>query len=149
MSLRAYSEINLHIVWRVKHDQPVLQDEIESQVQRFLRGRAVETAGVYFHAVGGTDDHVHLVVGIPPTLAISDWVGEIKGACSHTINHEIANRDMLHWQKGYGVVSFGTRDLPWVVSYVKEQRSRHAAGRAELRLERVEPHDKADSSAEG
>ena len=43
MSLRAYSEINLHVVWHVKHNEPVLQDEIEMQLHRYLRGRAMET----------------------------------------------------------------------------------------------------------
>ena len=141
MSLRAYSEINLHIVWHVKHNDPVLRDEIEMQFQRFLRGKVVDTPGVYFHQIGGTDDHVHLVVSVPPTLPVSEWIGTLKGASSHHVNHRIANRKVLAWQEGYGVVSFGTRDLPWVVAYVRNQRAHHAAGGVQERLERTEPTD--------
>jgi putative transposase len=99
----------------------------------------VETPGTYFHDIGGTDDHVHLVVSVPPTLTPSEWIGRLKGASSHFINHEIANRKVLTWQAGYGVVSFGTRNLPWVVQYVRKQREHHARGQMRERLERIEP----------
>ncbi len=138
MSRRAYSEINLHITWHVKDDMSVLRDEIESQVHRYLRGRAAQEAGLVCHAIGGTDDHVHLVVTVPPTLAVSEWIGQMKGASAHHINNAIANRKILEWQTGYGVVSFGTRDLTWVVGYVRQQREHHAKGRAFVRLERTE-----------
>ena len=141
MSLRAYSEINLHVVWHVKHNEPVLQDEIEMQLHRYLRGRAMETPGVYFHQMGGTDDHVHLVVSVPPMLQPAEWIGRLKGASSHYINHEIANRKLLEWQGGYGVVSFGTKRLPWIVDYVRSQRQHHAEQRTFERLERIEPPD--------
>jgi hypothetical protein len=49
------------------------------------------------------------------------------------------------WQGGYGVVSFGTRDLPWVVAYIENQREHHARGTIHERLERVE---KMESVAE-
>ena len=147
MSLRAYSEINLHFVWHVKHNNPVLRDEIETQTHRFLRGRAVQTAGVFFHKVGGDDDHVHLVVSVPPTLQPAEWIGRLKGACSHYINHEIANRKILEWQGGYGVVSFGTKDLPWVIDYVRRQREHHAGGKVHDRLERIDPDEEKPAEA--
>jgi len=142
MSLRAYSEINLHITWHVKGNRPVLQDEVEIQLHRFLRGKAMESPGVYFHDVGGTDDHVHLVVSVPPTLPLAEWIGTLKGSSSHFINHRIANQKVLSWQEGYGVVSFGTKDLPWVLAYVRNQRTHHAeGGETHERLEQIEPAD--------
>ena len=141
MSRRAYSEINLHFVWHVKDDTPVLRDEIEKKVHRFLRHRAVEEPGVVFHGIGGTDDHVHLVATVPPTLLVSEWIGRLKGASSHYINHEIANRKLLEWQAGYGVVSFGTSHLEWVLDYVRNQREHHGAAKSEERLERTAPDD--------
>ena len=139
MSLRAYSEINLHFTWHVKDNNPVIRDEIEMQLYRFLKGKAAQTRGVSVHGIGGTDDHVHLVVSVPPTLQPSEWIGELKGASSHYINHEVANRQVLQWQSGYGVVSFGRKDLQWVQAYVRNQREHHASNDAQDRLERIEP----------
>jgi REP element-mobilizing transposase RayT len=141
MPRNVYSEINLHLVWHVKDNTPVLRDVIESKLHRLLRGRAMETPGVFWHDCGGTDDHVHVVATVPPTLLVSDWIGELKGSSSHYINNEIANRKVLHWQTGYGVVSFGSKDLPWVLDYVRRQREHHAAGNVHERLERIECED--------
>jgi putative transposase len=138
MSRRSYSEINLHITWHVKDGSPVLRDEIEVQTHRALRGEALKEPGVILHQIGGTDDHVHLVVTVPPTLLISEWIGRLKGASSHFINHHVVGRRVLEWQPKYGVVSFGSRALPWVVEYVRDQRQHHQAGRAKARLERTE-----------
>jgi len=138
MSLRAYSEINLHFTWHVKDNNPVIRDEVEIQLHRFLRNKAVKSSGVRVQGIGGTDDHVHVVVTVPPTLQPSEFVGELKGASSHYINHEIANRKLLQWQSGYGVVSFGSKDLEWVLGYVRNQRRHHSANGTHERLERIE-----------
>ena len=88
------------------------------------------------HAVGGIENHVHMAVSLPPTVTIATWVGEIKGASSHEMN-VLLGRGTLAWQTGYGVVSFGKRDLQWVVDYIRNQREHHGAGRIEDRLERI------------
>ena len=82
-----------------------------------------------------------IFVSIPPTLRISDWIGQLKGGSSFYINHEIVNRKLLDWQEGYGVVSFGTRDLEWVIQYVRNQKQHHANGTTQERLERITSDD--------
>ncbi|HZN11031.1 MAG TPA: IS200/IS605 family transposase [Blastocatellia bacterium] len=136
MARNVYAEINLHFIWHTKLNAPVLTEVIENRFHHYLKHRVLETEGARFHEIGGAEDHVHLAVSVPPTLQISEWVGRLKGASAHYINHEIANRKLLEWQDGYGVVSFGTRDLPWVVSYIQHQREHHARGTTHVRLEK-------------
>ena len=93
------------------------------------------------HRVGGTETHIHMAVSVPPTLLVSEWIGKIKGASSHHINQELVNRKLLDWQVGYGVVSFGTRDLPWVIDYIANQKEHHARGTTHERLERIDQDD--------
>jgi hypothetical protein len=50
---------------------------------------------------------------------------------------------VLEWQAGYGVVSFGTKDLEWVKGYVRDQRKHHARGTTHDRLERITPREEA------
>ena len=65
-------------------------------------------------------------------------VGKLKGASSHDINQRLGTgRKILEWQPGYGVVSFGTKDLEWVKAYVRDQRRHHAQGNIHDRLERI------------
>jgi REP-associated tyrosine transposase len=138
-----YSEINLHMTWHTKNNDPVLTDTIEHRVHHYLEHEIRKTKNVFFHAVGGIENHVHLAATIPPSLLISEWIGKLKGGSSFYINHKIANRKLLDWQRGYGVVSFGTKDLPWVIEYVKKQKEHHARGTTNERLERT--NDDEDS----
>jgi putative transposase len=138
MPRNVFSEIHLHLTWHTKDNAKVLVDAVESQLHRYIRQRALQTDGVIVHAVGGVEDHIHLAVSVPPTLNISEWIGELKGASAHFINHEICNRKTLEWQTGYGVVSFGTKDLPWVVQYVRGQKEHHARSSTHDRMERIE-----------
>ncbi len=143
MPRNVYSEINLHIVWHTKDNAPVLRDAIENRTYAHIKHSVLQTEGCLFHEIGGTENHVHLVASVPPTLLISEWIGRLKGASSHYINHEIANRKVLEWQTGYGVVSFGTKDLPWVIDYVRNQKQHHTRGATRERLERIERMAKA------
>jgi putative transposase len=144
MSNNVYSEINLHFVWHVKHSQPLISEAIELRLHRYIRNYALKTENLIFHEVGGIEDHVHIAVTIPPTLKISEWIGRVKGASSHHVNHELVNRKLLDWQRGYGVVSFGTKDLPWVIDYIRNQKEHHRKGTTVDRLERITNDDEAE-----
>jgi putative transposase len=138
MSRNYYSEIILHLVWHTKNSVPLLTPEVEQLAHRFLKKRIVDTAGAFVHEIGGTETHVHVAVTIPPTLLISEFIGQLKGGSSHDVNQAIGlKQKVLEWQTGYGVVSFGTRDLDWVIEYVRNQREHHARGDVHHRLERI------------
>jgi putative transposase len=138
MSHNYYAEINLHLVWPTKESRPLLVGEMEKVAHAVLRERVLRTPGLFFHALGGIETHVHLAVRVPPTLLISAFVGDLKGASSHHLNQVFSTRaERFAWQAGYGVVSFGTRNLQWVVNYVLDQKQHHAAGRTFDRLERT------------
>lgn len=138
MSRNYYSEINLHIVWHTKNSLPLLTREVEAFTHQRLKTRVVETEGAFVHAIGGTVTHVHLVVTLAPNILISDFIGKLKGGTSHDVNHRgQGNAKLLEWQAGYGVVSFGTRDLDWVVKYVRNQHEHHAQRSVQDRLERM------------
>jgi putative transposase len=144
MPRHAYSEINLHITWHVKGSLPIISAEIEPRLYKYICSYSLQSKGVIFHGVGGTETHVHVVVTIPPTLGIAEWIGKLKGASSHYVNHKLVNRKLLEWQTGYGVVSFGTRDLDWVVKYVRNQKEHHSQRTTVNRLEQT--IDKADDT---
>ncbi len=136
MARNHYAEINLHITWHTIDSAPLLVPKVEAETHHYLRGRCINTPGVFIHEIGGIETHVHLVISIAPTVLISDFVGQLKGASSHEVNQKLGEK-LLHWQAGYGVVSFGTKDLPWVIEYVRNQKERHARGKVEDRLERI------------
>ena len=136
MSRNYYSEINLHVVWHTKESVPLLTPQIEPFVHRYLRQRLINTLGVFVHEIGGTETHMHLAITIPPTVLISEIIGQLKGSSSHETN-QYMGRKVLEWQAGYGVVSFGTRALEWVCDYIRRQKEHHAKGTVQDRLEQI------------
>ena len=140
MSGHVFHEIYLHINWHTKESRSLLTASLEPEVHQFIRERIQHTRGVYFHGIGGTATHIHLAVNIEPFVTISDVVGDIKGACSHDINKS-RHMKALEWQRGFGVVSFGKRQLAWVLRYIVNQKEHHAKGTIQDRLERVSMDD--------
>jgi putative transposase len=123
---------------------PLLTPKVEPLAHRFIKKRIIETPGAFVHEIGGIETHVHIAITIPPTLLISDFVGQLKGGTSHDVNQQFGREKVLHWQTGYGVVSFGTRDLEWVVDYIRNQHEHHAKGTVHERLERITQDDDGD-----
>ena len=134
MASHIFHELFIHLNWHTKEDQALLNEKLEPQVHEFLKRRSMDTKGVYFHGIGGTSTHVHLVLQIEPFVCISDLVGDVKGACSREINARERYR-ALEWQRGFGVVSFGKKQLGWVLEYVANQKEHHRCGSVMKRME--------------
>lgn len=135
MSECVYSEINFHITWHTKGSLPMIRERIEDRLYRFITHKIIETPGAILHAIGGVEEHIHIVVSLEPNILVSDWVGKLKGASSYYVNHEVQPK-ALQWQRGYGIMTFGTKDLRWVIEYVKNQKEHHRKGTIYDRLER-------------
>ena len=148
MDQNDYSEIFLHFTWHTKLSRPLLSsNEIEAMTYRALGEKAAALGDMIVHGIGGTATHVHLAISIEPTVTISEMVGALKGYSSHEVNRRSGmGRKVLQWQTGYGVVSFGARDLPWVLDYIRNQKEHHDTGRAQDRLERITRFDDLPSA---
>lgn len=108
----------------------MINDTTEPRLYSFLKHKVIETPDAIFHAIGGIADHIHMVISVKPTIDLDKWIGQLKGSSSHHIGKS------LQWQSGYGIVSFGTKDLKWVVDYVLNQKEHHKIGKVFDRLER-------------
>ncbi len=145
VSRNYYSEIHLHMVWHTKLSQPLLTPQVEPVAHKCIRQKIINWPGAFVHEIGGIQTHVHVVVTIAPTITISEFIGQLKGASAHEVNQNLGEgRKLLEWQAGYGVVGFGTKDLDWVKAYVRNQKEHHARGEVFARLERIEPEAQAE-----
>ena len=125
-----------HLVWATRDRLPMLEGEVRDEVYGLIRAKVIAMNGI-FHAIGGMPDHLHVVVTVPPTLAIAMLVGQIKGASSHQATRLTSARhaEPFGWQAEYGVVSFAEAQLRDVVNYVVHQPERHASGKINRTLE--------------
>jgi putative transposase len=132
-----YTELYYHFVWATREREPLVSKVLETHLFRFLRHKC-QTLGVMVHALNGSTDHVHLVATVPAKLALAEFMHDLKGASSHFVNEDLPELGIrLYWQKGYGVLTFAKRELPWVVSYVDGQKTRHRNNLLSPKLERT------------
>lgn len=136
MSDHVFHDIFLHITWHTKNDLPLIKGDFEQAVYQFVCRRCTRARGVHLHGIGGTENHLHLALSIEPFVSISDLVGELKGASAREVNKQRSFK-ALHWQRGFGVVSFGRKNLQFVLKYIEDQKEHHAKGTTRDRLERT------------
>ncbi len=120
-----YHQLYAHLVWATAGRRPLITSVFESRLHSAIAGKC-ESLCCLPLAVGGVEDHVHVVVRMPPTLSISDLAQGVKGASSHLMNHVIAPKIGFHWQGGYGAFTFSKRSLDRVAAYVRNQKAHHA-----------------------
>src|SRR3569623_1233062 len=103
MSKHYYSEIYLHLTRHTKTSASLLTESIEPLAWAAIQQKADEFSGVDVHSIGGTETHVHIALSIPPTLIISDLVGQLKGLSTHEANRRAClKQKALQWQTVYG-----------------------------------------------
>ena len=135
-----YWQLFYHLVWSTKDRQPLLTPAVEKEVYGYLTGKAVGLEAVVY-IVGGTVDHVHMVAAIPPTIAVSKFVGQIKGVASTRFNKSGISEVRFGWQDAYGAFSFDAKRLPNYIAYVERQKEHHTEGTAIPILERMTSGD--------
>src|SRR5258708_18421135 len=111
--------IHLHVVFSTKHRQPFVSDDWRDRLHAFLGG-AVRTAGCIPECIGGTPDHVHLLIGIRATHRLSDVMRDIKHSSSNWVHETIGLRD-FGWQDGYGAFSVAPSQRETVKAYINNQ----------------------------
>lgn len=77
-------------------------------------------------AINNMPDHVHILVGLRPDLALSDLVRDIKANSSGFINTRRWVRGRFNWQEGFGAFSYSRSQLGKVIRYIGNQQKHHA-----------------------
>ena len=84
--------------------------------------RIANEYGVQVTAIGGTEDHVHIVVALPPKIGLAVLLRAIKAGSSKWMNEE---GHLFAWQTGYGAFSVSASNLDRVCDYVRRQEEHH------------------------
>lgn len=134
---RNYAEVYLHLVWGTWLRRRMLSSEARGRVYACIQADC-QRLRCYPLAIGGTEDHVHLLVRMGTSVSIGGLVKQLKGSSSHLMNHQSDRRRGFRWQNGYGAFSVSPRHLPLVSRYIQHQEEHHRTGRTNPRLERTD-----------
>jgi REP element-mobilizing transposase RayT len=119
-----YTSLHYHVTFSTKNRERWITPDLEPRIWAYLGGIARDN-GIVPLKIGGVEDHVHLVLGMPPTLAPSKMVQLLKGGSSKWIHDTFPALRGFAWQDGYGAFTVSKSNLLEVITYVETQREHH------------------------
>ncbi|EXI61965.1 hypothetical protein MHD_00755 [Mannheimia granulomatis] len=121
----SYTRLIYHIVFRTKYGTPTISEQHETSLYRYINGY-VSSRKAKLYQINGMPDHLHPLVGLPPTIAVSDFVQQLKNA-THLFmeqNHALFP-DFFAWSKGYCALTYSEQEKAKIANYIKHQKSHH------------------------
>jgi putative transposase len=118
-----FASLHYHFVFSTKGRRPFIVDAWRDRLHEYLGGTVNGLKGVT-QGVGGTVDHVHLLVGLKTTHRVADFVRELKKASSVWV-HETIGLKRFAWQEGYGAFTVSATARNQVKIYIANQEEHH------------------------
>jgi putative transposase len=115
----------MHIVFSTKERRAMFQNaDLRSEMHRYLAGVSakLDCPAVI---VGGATDHVHLLANQARTIALAEWIKELKRVSSLWAKEKTPQWGLFQWQAGYGAFSVSQSQKARVQRYIGSQEEHH------------------------
>ena len=118
-----HTSLHYHLVFSTRERVRAIRPEIRERVHAYLGGVIRGIGGTPLE-VGGTADHVHLVIGLKPTHVVADVMRVLKSDSSKWVHAELGLRDFA-WQDGYAAFTVSKSTVDALREYVRNQEEHH------------------------
>jgi putative transposase len=115
--------LHYHLIFSTKERFPFIGKDRRNRLHSFLGGEVRKIGGVA-EMIGGTDDHVHLLIGLRATHRLCDVLEDIKSGSSKWM-HEELGVSKFAWQTGYGAFTVSASKIDTVKTYIEKQEEHH------------------------
>ena len=119
-----FSQIYIQTVFAVSNRQSLITAEFKEDLYKYITG-IVKNQSQKLISINGVEDHIHILIGLKPAMALADLVREIKADSSNFVNRERFVRGRFSWQEGYGAFSYGHSQLDTIIRYIQNQEQHH------------------------
>lgn len=117
----SYSQNHVHLVFSTKKRQKLIPKKLQTRLWSYTAA-ICRNHKILAFAVGGMDDHIHILFRLPPTLSLSSVVALIKSNSSTWIKKQGIR---FSWQDGYGAFSVSSSNISTVIKYIDGQEAHH------------------------
>ena len=119
-----FSQIYIQTVFAVSNRQSLIESEFKEELYKYMTG-IVRNQGHKLISINGMPDHVHILIGLRPAMALADLVQQIKADSTNFINRRKLVHGRFSWQEGYGAFSYGHSQLDTIIRYIQNQEKHH------------------------
>lgn len=134
-----HTSIHFHLVFSTKERAKLITKELQNELYAYLGGIVKNLGGVAL-AIGGVEDHVHLLVGLTASHRLDYFLRELKASSSAWVRRE--KNPKFAWQNGYGAFAVSAGNLQNVRRYINNQIEHHKG--KDFQAEYVELLERAD-----
>jgi REP element-mobilizing transposase RayT len=120
----SYTQLLYHLVIRTKANQMVLSLEYSDELYRYIWG-IIRKKKCVLYRVNGTENHVHLLMSLHPTIALSDFMRDLKAETSKMLKQTSGFEQFTAWSDGYAALTYSMKEKETIVQYIKSQREHH------------------------
>lgn len=120
-----YTQIYIHVIFTVQGRQNLISKQYKDELYKYITG-IIQSKKQKVIVIGGMPDHIHILIGIKPDIALSDLVRDVKANSSKFINEKRWVVGKFSWQEGFGAFSYSQSQLDSVASYIKNQEKHHS-----------------------
>jgi putative transposase len=122
--MSTYTQILYHLVFSTKNRAKTLDSNRLPELYKIIWG-LLKNKNCHLFRIGGTSDHIHILLHIPPIIAPSTLIKDIKLASSQNIKMNNLFPAFEAWQAGYGAFTCSIREKPKLIDYIKKQEEHH------------------------
>jgi REP element-mobilizing transposase RayT len=119
-----FSQIYIQTVFAVSGRLSLITQDFREELHKYITG-IVRNKRQKLISINGASDHLHILIGLRPAMALADLVREIKSDSSEWVNRRRLVRGKFAWQEGYGAFSYGHSQLDTVIRYIQNQEQHH------------------------
>ena len=119
-----YTQLYVQIIFSPLGRQNLIRNKIKNDIYKYIVG-IIKRKNQKPMIINGMPDHVHILIGFSPDIAISDLVRDIKSNSSNFINENKLIPGKFSWQKGFGAFTYSKSQVPRVVRYIENQEEHH------------------------
>jgi putative transposase len=120
-----FSQIYIQTVFAVSNRLSLIKPNFQEDLHKYITG-IVKNQGQKLIAVNSMPDHLHILIGLKPSMALADLVRDIKSDSSTYVNKNKWVRGKFAWQEGYGAFSYGHSQLDMIIRYIQNQEKHHS-----------------------
>ena len=120
----SYISCHVHYIFSTKRRERIISPDVRPRLWAYLGGIARENKMVAL-AVGGVEDHVHILLSLPSTLALAKAVQLIKGGSSLWVHGTFPDQRSFAWQEGYGAFTVSVSQIDRTIAYIGNQEVHH------------------------
>ena len=119
-----FSQIYIQTVFAVSGRLALITQDFREELYKYITG-IVRKKDQKLISINGMSDHIHILIGLRPAMALAELVRDIKSDSSEWVNKRKLARGKFGWQEGYGAFSYGHSQLDVIIRYIQNQEKHH------------------------